>query len=406
VVTPSADIAATKPQTPFKRLHTLSDEALRKQLLDVPEVALDQVPFTSRGLVVAALPTKGKSYPGPAALLRDRPALNGLPFLQGKDCRLSKESADDLRSMARDLHKHVQACTSGTGLTATTNADALHELLHQQREGHGQWHEPEALPALLQILQAEEAPVRLVLIDLLAGMDDPRADAALAMRAVVDVSAVVREAAVRGLASRPATVSRQLLLAGFRYPWQPAVAHASEALAALNDRGAVPELERLLDQPPPEMTLEALPGRQRGSGIRELVRVNHLGNCLLCHSPSFDIQDGVRGLVPIPGRAPSAGTAYYEGGVDDLFVRADVTYLRQDFSLRQPVAKLVRNWPEVQRFDYLVRVRPVTGMDLDRAHEKQQGWTREYRAAINFALRELRDDSPSAAVTAAAGPPH
>src|SRR5262249_28024040 len=159
------------------------------QLLGVPEVAVDHVPFTSRGLVVAALTTNGKSYPCPAVLLRDRAALTGPPFLQGKECHLSKDEAADLRSLARDLHTHVQACTSGIGASARADAAALRHLLNTKRGEHVQWHEPEALPALLQILQAEEGPIRLVLIDLLAGMDDPRAEAALAMRAVVDVSA-------------------------------------------------------------------------------------------------------------------------------------------------------------------------------------------------------------------------
>jgi hypothetical protein len=32
------------------------------------------------------------------------------------------------------------------------------------------------------------------------------------------------------------------------------------------------------------------------------VRINHLGNCLLCHSPSTSRADLVRGAVPTPGQ--------------------------------------------------------------------------------------------------------
>ena len=43
----------------------------------------------------------------------------------------------------------------------------------------------------------------------------------------------------------------------------------------------------------------------------------------------------------------------------DILVRIDMTYLRQDFSLMMPVAD-AHPWPEMQRFDFLVRTWQVT----------------------------------------------
>jgi hypothetical protein len=361
---------------------------LRKELLTVPEANLDDVPLTAAHLLATARPgpDRGQFYAGPAVLVNRREDLSGLPFLAGNDCHLSKQQADDLGALAGDLHGHVAACTSTEG----TDAAALRARLDQQRAGPVQWQEPRAVPALLQILQAEDAPIRLLLIDLLGKIDAPRATAALAMRAMVDVSAEVRQAAVRGLARRPLAQVRKLLLVGLRYPWPPAVDHAAEALVALRDTEAVPALEELLEERPPLLVAQSAVGRPDIRGFPELVRVNHLKNCVLCHAPSFDATSPVRGLIPVAGRAPGTGRAYYDGGPQDLFVRADVTYLRQDFSLRQPVARPFKDWPKVQRYDYLVRIRPPTVKVWERAQAGRVRLTEEYRAAITFALRELR----------------
>ena len=62
----------------------------------------------------------------------------------------------------------------------------------------------------------------------------------------------------------------------------------------------------------------------------------------------------------MPSEAPPPGgptsPQYYDG--DGIFVRADVTYLRQDFSVMQSVENPGK-WPALQRFDFLVRIRPA-----------------------------------------------
>ena len=70
-------------------------------------------------------------------------------------------------------------------------------------------------------------------------------------------------------------------------------------------------------------------------------------------------------------------------------VRADVTYLRQDFSLMQPVANPPKDWPKYQRFDYLTRLRwldPAEAVHLEHSRDRA---TKEYRENLLFALRGL-----------------
>lgn len=150
-------------------------------------------------------------------------------------------------------------------------------------------------------------------------------------------------------------------------------------------------LEALLEEPPPGMPSPAIAGVPGSVGVRELVRVNHLSNCLLCHAPSFKKDDRVRGVVPVPGRSPIT-EVYYDGTSDDVFVRADVTYLRQDFSLMQPVVVPHKNWPTQQRFDFAVRVRPPSDKDLALAPATKAEMISTYRKPIIFALRELQEE--------------
>lgn len=204
------------------------------------------------------------------------------------------------------------------------------------------------------------------------------ASKALARRALFDLSPRVREAAILSLNQRSRSEYRDVLLTGVRYPWGPVVDHAVEALVALQDTDAVPGLLLSLEHISDEIQASR---KSTTRSIRELVRVNHLRNCRLCHAPSKDLDDPVRGLVPDPKRPPPPPTKYY-GGEDGIFVRADVTYLKQDFSVAQSVAN-PGPWPSVQRYDYLVRTNPGTGNDADQARANHQ------KQAILDALRVL-----------------
>lgn len=75
-----------------------------------------------------------------------------------------------------------------------------------------------------------------------------------------------------------------------------------------------------------------------------------------------------------------------------LFVRADITYLRQDFSLVQPVTNSGK-WPGFQRFDYLLRTRQATAQEVKllQGLQKEKKLSDPYsqRDAVLFALREI-----------------
>jgi hypothetical protein len=162
--------------------------------------------------------------------------------------------------------------------------------------------------------------------------------------------------------------------------------HAAEALVALKDREALPQVSELLDQPDP-----CLPflDKEKKPVVAQLVAVNHLRNCLLCHAPSTNDSDMCRGAVPTPGRSLSP-RYYTDAGT--IFVRADVTYLQQDFSAIQPVTETAP-WPEMQRFDYLIRNRPLTAeerADLEAASSVRQVQDSfPQKEAALFVLREL-----------------
>jgi hypothetical protein len=207
------------------------------------------------------------------------------------------------------------------------------------------------------------------------------AGAALARRAVFDLDPELREAAVNALRDRPPAEYRPALLEALRYPWAPVADHAAEALVDLDDREAVPDLAGLLDKPDPRVPSQT---EDKKWVAAEVVRVNHLGNCALCHAPSYARDDPVRGVVPERGQ-PLPVEAYYQSK-SGSFVRADVTYLRQDFSLMRSVPK-PDQWPEVQRFDYLVRRRELSDDEVKRLTAAPVDYPQ--RQAVLWALREL-----------------
>src|SRR5262249_27332536 len=158
-----------------------------------------------------------------------------------------------------------------------------------------------------------------------------------------DLNRDVRQSAIAALSKRPRAEYRATLLEGFRHPWPPVAEHAAEALAQLQDLNAVPKLAVLLDAADPVAPCRNNQGRWE---VKELARVNHLRNCVLCHAPSKDEKDVLRAPVPSPGKALPEG--YYQRFTGPA-IRADVTYLRQNFSVLEPVAE-ADPWPALQRF--------------------------------------------------------
>ena len=223
---------------------------------------------------------------------------------------------------------------------------------------NSKWDDETKVPTLVQIFQAENAPVRKQVVEQLAALKGEKASAALAQRAIFDLSPEVRQVAVAALKDRPIAEFRSALLGGMRYPWVPVAEHAAEAFVALKDRESALSLAPLLDLPNPMAPVRE---KENKWTVTEVVRINHLRNCLMCHAPSFNRQEPIRGLVPEKGQ-PLA-EVYYESQ-RGTFVRADVVYLKQDFSITQTVLN-AQPWPERQRFDYLVRKRELSKKEIE-----------------------------------------
>ena len=115
----------------------------------------------------------------------------------------------------------------------------------------------------------------------------------------------------------------------------------------------------MLEQPDPRAPVTREVKGKRVPVVRELVRVNHHRSCLLCHAPGNTGKvsgDAVSAEVPVPGQPLNSPSGPYNTSRREILVRVDVTYLRQDFSAFQAVAD-ANPWPEMQRFDFLVRMR-------------------------------------------------
>jgi hypothetical protein len=367
------------------------EEYLQELQAFVPEVDLETRKGTAN-LILAAAKRKDVSAEGPVPpthplliLLPKRPDLVGLPVRGVADCQRDARAAARMGKISATVRRFQTERESADdqdepGRPKKTSCDRLDIVAPQ-------WVSEDDIPTLVQIFQADEVKVRLGLVRLLARSQARAATEALAGRALFDLSPEVREAAVRALASRPAGSYRPLLLKGLRHPWSPAADHAAWALATLEDRATAPALLDLLDRPDPRAPEPAGKGKWV---IAELVRVNHLRNCLLCHAPARSTTDPVRGLVPPPGKPLPA--AYYDSD-DGIFVRADVTYLRQDFSATHRVPN-AKPWPARQRFDYLVRRRELTANEIAShaaAVAARPAVPPDYpqRQAVLFALREL-----------------
>jgi hypothetical protein len=405
-------VVRAKPSAPAepdrfirKRRDTGTAEELRKQLVAMTEINISVPPDSSSGRVIVAGrdiaqassdPVENLSrfftrlklkeaapHQAPVVLAQHAPLL-GLPFRMGDDCQLGKEPAETMQATARTMRGILSDSMKNNRLDPRMDPETIRERIrgiYDKMESHKE----NAIPCLMQMLQPENAEVRLVMLEQLTSIKHRQSSEALARLALYDLSDRVREKAVEALATRPRDEYRHLLLAGFSYPWPPIADHAAEALVALNDGGAVPFLERLATTPDP--TKPHFDPASKGYVVSDVVRLNHLTNCMLCHAVSNSPADLVRGRVPAPDKELPPLTQYYED-TNGIFVRADATYLKQDFSVYQPVANPGR-WPQMQRYDYVVRRRPLPASEYQQRRDDGRA-SFPQREAVLFALRELK----------------
>ncbi|OWK36466.1 hypothetical protein FRUB_09029 [Fimbriiglobus ruber] len=384
----------------ISRLDLRTTAELEAELLKVREVGLDTAaaPNTTVGLVktAAAAAARGGIYAGPIVLSKVRADLAELPFRVGPATVLNRDAAVTLGGLSQSFRHGLGRCYAADD--PRPDPAKVRALLLGDPEGASEWTVPAAVPCLRQMLPGEVAAVRGTACEAYRRTPGPAALDALVAAAVFDTDFDNRAAAVDALADRdPADVTVRLA-ALLDYPWVPAVEHVIEALVALNLRPAAAVVAANLTQVSAEL-LSVNAGGTAHAVRREMVRTNHARNCLLCHAPSFAAGDFVRGAVPDPTRPLAAGPAGYSGGAQ-FFARADVTYLRQDFSVVQPVPA-PGPWPAHQRFDYLVALRSA------RAGESKPDDAGR-ATALRFALEKLggdggRADGPVAEVRSFVG---
>jgi hypothetical protein len=395
-----------------KRRSRLTDDELRLELVLPPEVDLEAVPGTTKKLITVSGKSAATGVDVVPQFTARRADLLGLPLRPGLLARMGSEEALNLKVLSQVLRFQVQTSIPGAArdiVDPRPDPDLLRKQLLDTPQQQATWLRPQAISTLRQLLMHDHRNVRLILVELLSRIDGRAASVALAERAVFDLNPDVRLAALVALKNRPTFEYEAALIAGLRYPWPAAADHAAEALVALDLRDAVPKVASLLDARDLSEPYPVDVGGSRRAMVPELVRINHLRNCLLCHAYSGSANDPVRGLVPhaehlVPlpasgSRAASTSNSKWGGGssgptinlVTPTFVRADITFLRQDFSVVQPVPNHGRLWPADQRYDYLVRLRPLNADGLVAWQDKLRDLrsAEPQRESLLYALREL-----------------
>jgi len=413
--------AAAPAGMSIQDLSRLSAAELRGQLAQVPEIdfyedvdklrtqLIDAYSGAGAGKNLADEAARRKQFEtfSPPALrekvndlLLKKAKAAGLPLRTGNACRVDLDTAKTMGHISTTLRRRgfVSNPVKGTPGRAAELKSWCEETKVEKYPG--------GASTLLQMLQVEDEACRLLLVQELAKLtNNSAASAALARMAMFDLSAEIRQACVAALKRRPMETYRQELLKGLRYTWSPAADHAAEALVALGDKQAVPSLIRLLEKPDP--TLPVLDEKTKMHMVNELVRVNHMRNCYLCHAASkapspleasaggktpasvqklIAYEEPCRGLVPRADRA--LPVAYYANRTGGDFVRADITYLHQDFSVPQSVANATP-WPETQRYDYLVRSRKATEEEVALLALQAADSSYPQRNAVLYALSKL-----------------
>ena len=348
-----------------------ADGVLFASLKDMPVKGQDRATFLE---MRRSRPQLGE-HPLALAIAKQPSEGLGMPFTFGTDCTSSEQHSRDLGKASVALHRFLD---SAQGCGPKPQPATL--------EQDPRWLKPEQVPSLTQVLMAEDALWRQTLVNMLRKIDGPGATRGLVDRAVFDMDGSVRAAAVAALRDRPKDEYTDRLVSAFRHPWAPAADHAAQAVVALDRTDLAPTLRDMVDQPDPTAPTVKRMGIREVTVQPQLVRVNHLRNCTYCHPTSSSENDFVRGASPdwdqpLPDRN-------YGGDPHGSFVRADMVYLRQDFSLTMPVGgeDCQNNWPKEQRFDFFVFDRPITS---EEAAKFQPAPTYPQREAVRYALTKL-----------------
>ncbi len=338
-----------------------------------------------------------------------RAELRGLPYVMGDACRLNMNRAQSFQSSvvaARDgMESDFRSShTNANGHPAFWNT----YFSETQNQGIDTDH---GIAALAQILGPAPKTLRAELVTNIKRSNRPDANRVIARAAVFDSEGDIRMAAIKALKDTQKERSSEVtevLMQGIRYPMAIVAKRSAQAIIMLDRKDLLPQLEEFMKEAAPTDPAETKVNGQVVHVVREVVKINHHRNCLLCHPPSqTGGEQEVPGVIPVPGSSfpTSPKDAYGDAkSSGDPMVRADTTYLRQDFSVMMPVENAAP-WPEMQRFDFLVRSRPVEGKELAALQQKMQARGADFRSenhkAAQRVLTELGGQRPVLAIAPA-----
>jgi len=425
--TPLKDLLPTAPKT-VKSRPVSSDDPARVPEIEFQQKAPKDLPadkiLHQAALTVARIKHLNmKDKDAFIKALRDhRSDVAGLPFAMGDSCRIHGEYSKQLTRAVNLVRRSMTTNGSNTNpgsvidvpgepspaaafweryrVNCQEEEAGVHRIDHERLELMTR----ARIAAVMQVLAPEAPSVRLGLVRYLASVSHCEATRALARLALFSQEEEVRLAALQGLKVRRERDYTDILQAGLRYPWPAVAGHAADAIVKLQRTDLIPDLIDVLDKPDPRAPVVKGTDAKKAYVANELVRVNHHQSCLLCHAPgnSNEVpQETLTAGVPLPSEPLGTLAAAYGKRIPDLAVRIDVTYLRQDFSLMLPVAD-AHPWPEMQRYDFLVRSRELTEQEVG-AYREQFGTSdpsrpSPYQRAVVVALRTMtgRDAAPNA----------
>ena len=338
------------------------------------------------------------------ALIENRPDLAGLPFAMGDDCRSGPERARQFTQAVATVRVAMQnGNAQNFWASFNTHCDQQDAAVSKSDKALREHITLARIAALSQVLAPESAEMRTGLVKYLTGVPHAEATRALARLAIFSPEDDVRFAAVDSLKVRREKDYTDILVRGLRYPLPAVAQRAADAIARVNRTDLIGDLVAVLDEEDPRLPQSKKNGK--ALLVRELVRVNHHRNCMMCHAPGtsgVSPASAVTAEVPIEGQPLPTPAQGYRQSSPDLMVRIDVTYLRQDFSARLAVTD-AHPWPELQRFDFLVRERAVSEEEAalfrEKLTPKEPGVLSPYHKAALAALRDLtgKDTAPTAA---------
>jgi hypothetical protein len=335
-----------------------------------------------------------------------RSELRGLPFIMGDACRQNKPKAISFQASVSAVRDGLEFDSGRFGRNGDPKEHTVFWSTYMSGTGQQGIDTDHGIAALTQILGPERISMRASLIEKLKQSNHREATRAIARAAVFDSDPAIRYSATAALKDRPKADYDEVLMHGLRYPLPNVANQAAQVMLVLERKDLLPKVAAYLDEAAPGDPIPAKVDGKDVCVVNEVVKINHHRNCLLCHPPSATgATEEVPGVIPIPGVPFPTSPKDAYGSAQSLgepMVRADTTYLRQDFSVMMPVTGAAP-WPEMQRFDFLVRQRIVEGKELNLLQETVQARAADFVSANHKAalqvLRELsgQNAAPNAA---------